>query len=176
MFWKILQIHRKTRVSESLFNKVRDLQPRVLLKRNSDTGVSLHYEFCKIFQSTFSEEHVWRLLSYWVYNVNCYLFDWLNTSYQSEILNSFFYSIPFLFSCFFFHVSGGLLEIYTAWKVSKYEVFSGPSFPVLGLNTEIYCVNRRIQSEYRIIRTRKKSVLDTFHAVIWLGKLTFITI
>ena len=29
------------------------------------------------------------------------VFDWLNTSYQSEILDSFFYSIPFIFSCFF---------------------------------------------------------------------------
>ena len=29
----------------------------------------------------------------------------------------------------------------TAWKMSKYEVFSGPYFPVFGLNTEIYGVN-----------------------------------
>ena len=29
----------------------------------------------------------------------------------------------------------------TAWKVSKYGVFSRPYFPVFGLNTEIYCVN-----------------------------------
>ena len=28
--------------------------------------------------------------------------------------------------------------IVTAWKVSKYGVFSGPYFPVFGLNTEIY--------------------------------------
>ena len=27
-----------------------------------------------------------------------------------------------------------------AWKVSKYGVFSGPYFPVVGLNTEIYGV------------------------------------
>ena len=46
-----------------------------------------------------------------------------------------------------------------AWKVSKYEVFPGPYFPVLGLNTEIYGVN---QSKYRKIRTRK----NTFHAVM----------
>ena len=26
---------------------------------------------------------------------------------------------------------------YTAWKVSKYGVFSGPYFPVFGLNAEI---------------------------------------
>ena len=43
------------------------------------------------------------------------------------------------------------------WKVSKYGVFSGPCFPVFGLDTEIYW-NLRIQSEYRKIRTRKNSV------------------
>ena len=43
----------------------------------------------------------------------------------------------------------------TAWKVSKYRVFSGPCFPVFGLNL-------RIQSEYRKIRTRKKSVFGPF--------------
>ena len=34
----------------------------------------------------------------------------------------------------------------TARKVSKYRVFSGPYFPVFGLNTEIYSVNLPIQS------------------------------
>ena len=29
-------------------------------------------------------------------------------------------------------------ESYTAWKVSKYKVISGPYFPVFGLNTKIY--------------------------------------
>ena len=37
---------------------------------------------------------------------------------------------------------------YTMWRVSKYAVFSGPYFPVFGLNMEIYGVNIRIQSEY----------------------------
>ena len=46
----------------------------------------------------------------------------------------------------------------TAWKVSKYRVFSGPYFPVFRLNTEIYSVNLRIQSECRRIRIRKDSV------------------
>ena len=50
----------------------------------------------------------------------------------------------------------------TAWKVSKYRVFSGPYFPVFGLNTEIYSVILRIQSEYRKIRTRKNSVFGYF--------------
>ena len=47
---------------------------------------------------------------------------------------------------------------YTAWKVSKYGVFSSPYFPVFGLNTEIYSVNLRIQSKYRKIGTRNNSV------------------
>ena len=48
--------------------------------------------------------------------------------------------------------------IVTAWKVSKYGVFSGPYFPVFGLNTVIYGLNLRIQSEYWKIRTRKNFV------------------
>ena len=32
---------------------------------------------------------------------------------------------------------------FTAWKMSKDGVFSGPYFPVFGLNTEIYGVNLR---------------------------------
>ena len=51
---------------------------------------------------------------------------------------------------------------YTTWKVSKYGVISGPYFPVFGLNTEIYEVNLRIQSEYRNIRTRNNSVFGHF--------------
>ena len=47
-------------------------------------------------------------------------------------------------------------------EVSKYRVFSGPYFPVLGLNTEIYSVNLHIQSEYWKIQTRKNSVFGNF--------------
>ena len=57
----------------------------------------------------------------------------------------------------------------TAWKVSKYPVFSVPHFHVCGLNTEIYGVNLCIQSEYRKIRTRKISVFGHFsHSEITL--------
>ena len=55
-----------------------------------------------------------------------------------------------------------LKRIFTAWKVSKYGVFSGQYFPVFGLNAEIYGVNLRIQSEYRKIRTRKNAVCGRF--------------
>ena len=47
---------------------------------------------------------------------------------------------------------------FTARKVSKYGVFSGPYFPVFGLNTEFYQLNLRIHSEYGKIGTRKNSV------------------
>ena len=101
-----------------------------------------------------------------------FLIDWILVI-KVKFWIRFFIPFLFFFLVFFFHVSGGLLEIYTAWKVSKYEVFSGPYFPVLGLNTEIYCVNRRIQSEYRIIRTRKKSVFGHFSRSDMIGKVDF---
>ena len=49
-----------------------------------------------------------------------------------------------------------------AWKMSKYGDFSGPYFPVFGLNTEIYGKNLRIQSEYRKIPIRKYSIFGHF--------------
>ena len=53
--------------------------------------------------------------------------------------------------------------------MSKYGVFSGPYFPVFGLNTEIYSVNLRIQSAYRKLRTRKNSVFGHLHSArLWL--------
>ena len=47
-------------------------------------------------------------------------------------------------------------------KVSEYGFCSGPYFPAFGLNTEIYSVNLRIQSEYRKIGTRNNSVFEHF--------------
>ena len=52
--------------------------------------------------------------------------------------------------------------IYTAWKMSKYGVFSGTYFLAFGLNTERYSVSLRIQSECGKIRTRKNSVFRHF--------------
>ena len=50
----------------------------------------------------------------------------------------------------------------TAWKVSKYGVFSGPHFLAFGLNTERYSAFLRIQSECGKIRTRKNSAFGHF--------------
>ena len=46
--------------------------------------------------------------------------------------------------------------------MSKYGVFSGPYFPVFGLNKERYSVSLRIQSECGKIRTRRNSVFRHF--------------
>ena len=50
----------------------------------------------------------------------------------------------------------------TAWKLSKYGVFSGPYFPVFGLNTEHLSVFRPKAGKYG---QQKTLYLDTFHAV-----------
>ena len=69
-------------------------------------------------------------------------------------------------------LKNSLLEvIITAWKVSKYEVFSGPYFPVFGMNTEIYRANVRIQSEYRKMSTRKNSLFRPFWRSAFTGIL-----
>ena len=56
---------------------------------------------------------------------------------------------------------------FTAWKVSKYRVFSVPCFPIFGLNMDIYFVNIRIQSEYSKTGTRKNSVFGHFSRSDW---------
>ena len=49
-------------------------------------------------------------------------------------------------------------------KSVRIRCFSGPYFPVFGLNTERYRVSLHIQSEYGKIRTRKTPNTDTFNA------------
>ena len=64
--------------------------------------------------------------------------------------------------------------LYTAWKVSKYGVISGPYFTAFELNTEIYSVNLRIQSEHMKIWTRKNSVFGHFSrsdTIFWEDRL-----
>ena len=63
-----------------------------------------------------------------------------------------------------------MLETSTEWKVSKYGVIFGPYFPVFGLNTEIYEVNLRIQSECKKIRTKNNSVFGHFSRSVYRFK------
>ena len=73
--------------------------------------------------------------------------DWIFSHCQQSVWD--------LFALFVFQDS------FTAWKVSKYGVFSGPYFPVFRLNSKIYGENHCIQSEYRKIHTRKKICIWT---------------
>ena len=56
----------------------------------------------------------------------------------------------------------GRLLLLALREVSKYGVISGLYFLVFGMNTEIYGLNIRIQSEHRKIRTRNNSVFGHF--------------
>ena len=64
-------------------------------------------------------------------------------------------------------------KIVTAWKVSKYGLFSNPYFLVFGLHTETYSANIRIQSKCGKIRTRKThAVCETWALHISISILT----
>ena len=60
-----------------------------------------------------------------------------------------------------------VVEPFTVWRVSKYGVISGSYFPVFGLNTEVYEINLRIQSEWRKIRVRNNSAFGHFSRSGW---------
>ena len=57
-------------------------------------------------------------------------------------------------------------DTYTALKLSKYGVISGPYFPVFGLNTERYSVFSPNTGKYGPEIT---PYLDNFHAVVQVG-------
>ena len=58
-------------------------------------------------------------------------------------------------------------------KIVSIQSYSGPHFPVFGLNTKIYRVSVRIQSGCRKIRTIITPNRNTFHAVLTALKQTF---
>ena len=70
-----------------------------------------------------------------------------------------------------------LTKCRTAWKVSKYGVFSGPYFPAFTLNTKRYFISLRIQSECRKTRTRKSSVFGHIShsaGIFWTDKILIV--
>ena len=82
------------------------------------------------------------------------------------LIFEFFYILTTIVAC------ESLLHKYSVMVVPLREkcpntVFSSPYFPVFGLNTEMYVVNIRIQSEYREIRTRKNSVFGHFSRSVY---------
>ena len=71
----------------------------------------------------------------------------------------------------FLHVkysSIGILNILNCVKSVRIRSFSDSHFPAVGLNTEIFSLSFRIQSECGKIRNRKTPNTDIFHAVLLL--------
>ena len=64
-----------------------------------------------------------------------------------------------------FHLGLKLMKVKLSHslKSSRIWSYSGPHFPVFGLNTERFGVSVRIQSECGKIRTRITPNMDTFH-------------
>ena len=91
-----------------------------------------------------------------------------------NIYSSFFHSFIFVANTYLFTsvtmlVSVSLLyafsvkmSINNAWKVSKFGVFSGPYFPLFGLNALYLSVFSPNSGKYG---PEKTPYLDTFHAV-----------
>ena len=83
----------------------------------------------------------------------------------------FLIKITVIQSFWFFGLRGTVVTLFrilsviivTAWKVSKYGVFSGPYFPAFGLNTPYLSVFSLNVGKYGLEKT---PYLDTFHAVL----------
>ena len=105
----------------SLFNKMLGFQPITLLKKKS-RHILFSRKFWEIFKNTFSTENLRTTASR-------YKIIWL--SQQKD-----FYIMTFV-ACRSTLILRSLWYTVTAWKVSKYGVFSGPYFLVFELNTEI---------------------------------------
>ena len=67
----------------------------------------------------------------------------------------------------------GLWLHYHCVKSVQWRVFSGPYFPLFGLNKDIYGVNLRLQSKHLKIRKGKTPYLDTFKAMFCYHQLVF---
>ena len=61
-------------------------------------------------------------------------------------------------------------------KSGRIRSYSGPHFPVFGLNTERYLVSLRTQSECGKIRTRITPNTDTFYAVVFTTLKSYVCI
>ena len=63
---------------------------------------------------------------------------------------------------------------YHSMKSVRIRNYSGPHFPIFGLNKERYFVSHRIQSECGKIRTRKSPNTDTCYALCIIKENSFI--
>ena len=95
-----------------------------------------------------------QLIKNWSTSLLCKLIEWLN--YKSQNIKNHGNVARLTWNGLKRSTSN------TAWKVSKYEVFSDSYFLAFELNTERCGVSLRIQSKCGKIRTRKTSVFGHF--------------
>ena len=95
-----------------------------------------------------------QLIKNWSTSLLCKLIEWLN--YKSQNIKNHGNVARLTWNGLKRSTSN------TAWKVSKYEVFSDSYFLAFELNTERCGVSLRIQSKCGKIRTRKNSVFGQF--------------
>ena len=130
-------------------------------------------------EKEYTEEFVWEASLFWLHvlipmpflSLFCLL---RRPSHVTYLLNGpyknpeQYWSIAILEYLKYEMTSSFNLIIISAWKVSKYEVFSGPCFSVFGLNTDRYSVSLRIQFQWEKIQTRKNSVFEHFSSRMFL--------
>ena len=73
--------------------------------------------------------------------------------FRSRLISQLIKGISSVLQKLLRYCNGTIISTFTAWKVSKYGVISGPYLPVFGLNTEIYGPEITLY-------------LDNFHAAI----------
>ena len=100
-------------------------------------------------EAKYLQDIYYGYLSLWISQRNK-VGNFSNWKRCKQVINSYINSV----NSYMFFLS--IQRNTNTWKVSKYGVFPGPYFPVLGLNREIYSVNLHIQTKFRKTRTRKK--------------------
>ena len=118
------------------------------------------YEPFQISEPIHWTDHLSQLT---VLNIGLMIVTAMNLVIALENIIQFFILVFFLYKNVFKYVysSSGHQALNTAWKVSKYRVFSGPYF-AFGLNTEIYGVKSPSSVRMRGNMNQKKFRVWTF--------------
>ena len=103
------------------------------------------------------------------------------TLVYSKDSHSVLFKFLAIFSCLYssvkgitFHLKACKIVTLTAWKVSKYVVFSGPYFPAFGLNTDqkklrIWTLFTQSLNQHEIIsQTDSNLKVNTYFCLPWV--------
>ena len=108
-------------------------------------------------------------LHHWQHNIRMYKFS--DETYFANVVSInfvFWITAFFLFPQTFLLINFIMIQLQFIHCIKSvcFWNYSGPHFPVLGLDTERYGTSLHIYSEYGKIRTRITPNLDAFYAVI----------